>query len=141
MSTKAFPFSFDFQTTGEIPAQDKDSAQKIWLAGLGAFAKAQAEGGKAFQKLVEDGMAMQQHNQQAAQKKLTEATEKMTAMAGSWGKLEGIFEDRVARALRQLGTPTQDDLQALRDEVAQLRAQLKASAKKAPAATKARAGK
>jgi hypothetical protein len=30
-------------------ASVKDSAQQIWQAGLGAFAKAQAEGSKAFE--------------------------------------------------------------------------------------------
>lgn len=33
----------------------KDSAQQIWLAGLGAFVKAQAEGMKAFNTLVKEG--------------------------------------------------------------------------------------
>lgn len=136
MTQPKLPFSFDFQASAPLPTQDKDSAQKIWLAGLGAFAQAQAQGGKAFQKLVEDGMAMQQQNQQTAQKKITEATEKMSAMAGNWGKLEGIFEDRVARALGQLGVPTQQELQALRDEVAELRTMLKASPMRSSATAK-----
>ena len=42
---KTFPFGSD--KPSDIPLADavKDSAQQIWLAGLGAFAKAQEEGG------------------------------------------------------------------------------------------------
>ena len=39
---------FDSALAGSV----KDSAQQIWLAGMGAFAKAQAEGGKVFDALV-----------------------------------------------------------------------------------------
>ena len=44
----------------------KDSAQQIWLAGLGAFAKMQQEGSKAFEALVKDGAGVQKKTQQAA---------------------------------------------------------------------------
>ena len=44
----------------------KDSAQQIWLAGLGAFAKMQQEGSKAFEALVKDGTGMQKKTQQAS---------------------------------------------------------------------------
>ena len=63
------------------------ATRNIWLAGLGAFAKAQADGSKAFEALVAEGLAMQ-HRSQA---------------------LGGIFEDRVAQALLKLGTPTAED--------------------------------
>ena len=36
----------------------RDSATQIWLAGLGAFAKAQKEGGKFFDTLVKEGEAV-----------------------------------------------------------------------------------
>jgi poly(hydroxyalkanoate) granule-associated protein len=135
MPSHNFPFSFDFLNPSKLPEGTQQSAQEIWLAGLGAFAKAQKDGENAFQKLVQDGVSMQKKNQEDAQRKLAEATEKMTALAsGNFGKLEGIFEDRVARALKQLGVPTADEVQALRDEVAALKAQVKAlSGKAAPA--------
>jgi poly(hydroxyalkanoate) granule-associated protein len=150
MPTPQFPFSFDFLNPAKMPEGTQQSAQEIWLAGLGAFAKAQKEGENAFQKLVQDGVSMQKKNQEEAQRKLAEATEKMSALAGdmaakaggNWGKLEGIFEDRVARALKQLGVPTADDVAALRDEVAALRAQVKAlGGKTAPAPAKKPAAK
>ena len=43
------------QDTGNSIA---DSAQKIWLAGLGAFERARAEGPKMFDLLVEQGLAL-----------------------------------------------------------------------------------
>jgi poly(hydroxyalkanoate) granule-associated protein len=99
----------------------KDSAQQIWLAGLGAFAKAQEEGGKVFDTLVKEGVSLQQKTQAAAEEKIAEAASKMNTMtaglstkaSGQWDKLEHIFEDRVAKALNKLGMPSAQDVQAL----------------------------
>ena len=81
-------------------AADADRARKIWLAGLGAFAKAQQEGGKVFEALVSDGLAWQRQTQDLAKAQVAEATHKFHAIAGSLGsragqqfdRLEGIFE-------------------------------------------------
>ena len=99
----------------------KDSAQQIWLAGLGAFSKAQAEGGKVFEALVREGVSLQRKTQSAAEDKISEVTNKMTDMAGGlsgkatqqWDKLESIFEERVAKALNRLGVPSAKDVDAL----------------------------
>ena len=99
----------------------KDSAQQIWQAGVGAFNKAQAEGTKAIEALVKEGVSLQRKTQSAAEEKLSEATHKMSSMAsdisskasGQWDKLESIFEDRVAKALNKLGVPSAKDVNAL----------------------------
>lgn len=99
----------------------KDSATQIWQAGLGAFNKAQAEGSKAFEALVKEGVGLQRKTQAAAEEKISEATNKMSTMAsdisskasGQWDKLESIFEDRVARVLNKLGVPSAKDVSAL----------------------------
>jgi poly(hydroxyalkanoate) granule-associated protein len=99
----------------------KDSAQQIWLAGMGAFAKAQEEGGKVFEALVKEGMSLQRKTQAVAEEKIGEVTGKMSAMAGTvtskagqnWDKLETIFEARTAKALNKLGVPTAKDVEAL----------------------------
>ncbi len=99
----------------------KDSAQQIWLAGLGAFSRAQEEGGKVFDALVKEGVNIQRKTQSVAEEKISEATSKMSSMAsdigtkatGQWDKLEGIFEDRVAKALKKLGVPSAKDVDAL----------------------------
>ena len=59
----------------------KDSAQQIWQAGLGAFHRAQAEGSKAFEALVKEGVTLQRKTQSAAEDKIAEATSKMSSMA------------------------------------------------------------
>jgi poly(hydroxyalkanoate) granule-associated protein len=109
----------------------KESAQQIWLAGMGAFAKAQQEGSKVFESLVKDGSKFQEATLQA-QAKVTEAAHKMSAMAtdmgqrasGQMDKLEGIFEERVAKALQSMGLPSAQALSELEARVAALEAQL-----------------
>lgn len=133
-------------TGAQLAQSVKDSAQQIWLAGLGAFSKAQAEGGKVFETLVKDGLGLQRKTQAAAEEKISEATSKMTDMAsgitskatGQWDKLETIFEDRVAKALNKLGVPSAKDVQALIQRVDELSKQIqKAPAKTAKAAAPA----
>lgn len=110
----------------------KDSAQQIWLAGLGAFAKMQEEGSKAFEALVKDGANVQKKTQKAAEESLSQAQARMAGFAtefgakaaGGWGKLENIFEERVARALEKLGVPSAQEVAALKARVAALEAQL-----------------
>ena len=120
----------------------KDSAQQIWLAGLGAFAKMQQEGSKAFEALVKDGAGMQKKTQQAAEETLAQAQTRMagfanefgTKAAGQWGKLENIFEERVARALEKLGVPSAAEHAALQARVAALEAELQRRPGKSAAA-------
>ncbi len=95
----------------------KDSAQQIWLAGLGAFAKAQAEGMKAFSSLVKEGESIQSRTTKVAGEKVAEAAAKAS---GTWDKLEQVFEDRVARSLSSLGVPTKKDIETLSKRVAEL---------------------
>ena len=144
----------------------QDSAQQIWLAGLGAFAKAQEEGSKAFQGLVKEGLSLQRQTKAAAEEKLAEASRKFSSLAEAttglssgmgaslsslgaraaqpWDKLESIFEERVAKALAHLGAPTAADMAALQVEVAALKQQLAAlnsAAKSAKRVAKAPASK
>ena len=74
---KAAAASFNSPLSGAI----KDSAQQIWLAGLGAFSKAQEEGGKAFESLVKEGLAIQRKTQAVAEERISEATSRVTHMA------------------------------------------------------------
>src|SRR5512135_3349438 len=89
-------------TENQLAATVKDSAQQIWLAGLGAFAKAQQEGSKVFEALVKEGEALQAKTRKVAEDKVVEISGKAS---GTWDKLEQVFEDRVARALHSLGVP------------------------------------
>ena len=116
------------QEEEELARAVRSSAQQIWQAGLGAFAKAQQEGGReggrAFTRLVRDGSELQKRARQ-----VDEATGTVTrkaeregrrAAGGSWGKLEQVFEERVARALATIGVPAPGELDALRRRVDEL---------------------
>ena len=122
MVKKLQKLSNDKKKTGaQLSSTVKDSAQQIWLAGLGAFSKAQEEGGKVFEALVKEGLSIQRKTQAVAEEKISEATSRVTSMAndigsraaGQWDKLENIFEDRVATALSKLGVPSARDLDVL----------------------------
>lgn len=99
----------------------KDSAQQIWAAGLASFAKAQGEGSKVFEALVSEGLKLQKKTQSAAEEKLSAVASKVSGMAGDvgskagqhWDKLETIFEQRVAKALKSLGVPSAGDVESL----------------------------
>lgn len=130
----------------------KAQAQQIWLAGLGAFSKAQQDGAKAFEKLVHDGISMQRQAQSKAEEKIAEATHRASQAAqqlneragGQWDRLEGLFEERVAKALHRMGMPSIQDLQTLQARIDHLEAQLKGksqTARKKPQATKTAAKK
>jgi poly(hydroxyalkanoate) granule-associated protein len=117
--------SADKRTASQLADTVKESASQIWLAGLGAFSKAQEEGGKVFETLVKEGLSIQRKTQAVAEDKLSEATNRMAGMAtelsskasGQWDKLESIFEARVSKAMARLGVPSAAEVQALIDRV------------------------
>ncbi len=142
MVKKLQKISNDKKKSGaQLASTVKDSAQQIWLAGLGAFSKAQEEGSKVFESLVKEGLSMQRKTQSVAEDKISEATSRMTNMAsdissraaGQWDKLENIFEDRVAKSLAKLGVPSSRDLDVLN---ARIDALAKSMGKTVPAAAK-----
>ena len=99
------------------PLHGADS-KDIWLAGLGAMAQAQAA-------------AQEQINEAAAH--FNQMTQGLSAglvqpMAVKVDRLEHLFEDRVARALKSLGLPTAQEVADLQMRVAALEAALGKSA-------------
>jgi poly(hydroxyalkanoate) granule-associated protein len=104
------------------------SSHQIWLAGLGAFAKAQTGGVKVFETLVKQGSSLEAKTRHAAAATADAAREaaaskakEMHAMAGgTWDKLEQVFQERVARALSQLGVYTSADVERLTKRVNEL---------------------
>ncbi|HEU4852193.1 MAG TPA: phasin family protein [Telluria sp.] len=125
------------------------SAQQIWQAGLGAFARAQQEGSDLFDKLVNDGVDLHQLTQKLAGDRAPGMADRANRLAESvgrqasesWDKLEKLFEDRVARSMRALGVPSHDELDALRRELAQLKAAFEASGAQPKAASRKAAAK
>jgi poly(hydroxyalkanoate) granule-associated protein len=114
--------------SGDLAKKILDSSHHIWLAGLGAFARAQAEGTKVFETLVKQGEHLEKKTRQAASDTAaaarvaakSKAKEMQDMAGGTWDKLEQVFEDRVARALSKLGFHTQNDVQRLAARVDEL---------------------
>jgi poly(hydroxyalkanoate) granule-associated protein len=127
--------------TTESRNQSPDDAQQIWLAGLGAFSQAQKKGTEALQKMLQDGLNLQRQAQQTAEQKIADATRKMSAMAqqirptapksaqipmqAPWEGLEGLFDQRVARALERLGWGSPERMSELQQRIEALEARLK----------------
>ncbi|WP_411851342.1 phasin family protein [Stenotrophomonas sp. LGBM10] len=132
---------FDERSPGEKPSlQDQaerfsrrltDSAQQVWLAGLGAFGRAQAEGSRVFDTLVKEGETIEARNREQAgdtprwrdsvEEHLGDAREKAT---GTWDKVEKAFDERVQGVLKRLHIPTADDVAALNARIDALTARV-----------------
>ena len=105
-----------------------ESAQHIWLAGLGAFGKAQQEGGKMFQALVNEGSALQGRTRKIASGAAGEmrgAVESSTNQIRdqaqeSWGRLEQVFERQVSTALAKLNIPGRKEFEELARRIEEL---------------------
>lgn len=144
MVKKLQKMSADKKSAPHLSGAVKESAQQIWLAGLGAFSKAQEEGGKVFETLVKEGLSIQRKTQAVAEEKISTATNKMATMATDitskagtqWDKLENIFEERVAKALNKLGVPSAKDVEALIARIDELNKNVQKMGAKPAAASK-----
>ena len=105
-----------------------ESAQQIWLAGLGAFAKAQEQGGHLFENLLKEGSSLEQKTRKLATGKVDgvrDAVESSVSQVRertqeTWDRLEQVFENRVSRALAKLGVPARKDIDELLKRVDEL---------------------
>lgn len=110
-----------------------ESAQQVWLAGVGAFGRAQAEGSKLFETLVKEGLSVEQLTRKVAGGKVGAVRDAVESTVGqarerasdTWDRLEKVFEERVQRALRRLEVPSREDLSALIDRVDALNGELR----------------
>lgn len=115
--------------------QVKDTASKVWLAGLGAVAMAEEEGGKLFKGLVSRGKQFEE----TGREKLEQAQQTVEAMAGVakhkveaatsdvrdragelWSKVEDEWDDRMARTLKKFGVPTRSEIARLTRRIEEL---------------------
>jgi poly(hydroxyalkanoate) granule-associated protein len=95
----------------------RESASRIWLAGLGAYAKTQEEGEKLFQSLIKEGEKVEKQAKKTAEARIEQARSKVVEFRGKanqqFDRLEELFQERVAQVLNRLGIPTQEDIQEL----------------------------
>ena len=108
-----------------------ESAQQVWLAGLGALNRAQTEGSRLFDSLVRDGQAYEQRSKASGGNSwnvqdnlasgLGQARERG---ARTWDKVEHAFDEQVQAVLRRLNMPTAAQVASLEAELAALRQRL-----------------
>jgi poly(hydroxyalkanoate) granule-associated protein len=130
-----------------------DSAQHVWLAGMGAIARAQKDGPAAFQDAVAEGLRLLSQSRSSAQEMIRDAFENaqstvQSRMGGAaehaqetWDNLESLFQSRVQKSLLQLGVPNGDEVRALTRRVEELNAAVLKLAGVAGPAAKSRRGK
>lgn len=122
-----------------------ESAQHIWLAGVGAFGRAQDEGTKLFEALVKEGTSLERKTRNMATGQVDAVRGAVESSVGqvrerasdTWDRLEKVFEDRVQRSLNRLGVPGRDEIQALTARVDELNRELRKIGGAKPAKTAA----
>ncbi len=116
--------------TQERKLQDdvKDTAHRIWLAGLGALAAAEEEGSKLFSRLVDRGRDVESRGKVEVEKVVDKAKsefEKAKTKAGSsWEDIGGKVDEAITAALHRLGVPTRDEIHTLTKRVEELNAKI-----------------
>jgi poly(hydroxyalkanoate) granule-associated protein len=107
-----------------MAANIRESANHIWLAGLGAYAKTQEEGEKLFESLIKEGEKFEKQARKTAEARIEEAKGKVIEFRNKAtqqiDRLEDLFQERVAHVLNRLGIPTQEDIQELAKRVEDL---------------------
>ena len=112
----------------QLPGKIKDSARQIWLAGLGAFNKAEEDTGRFFERLVQEGEQIENRTRGVVEKQLKSVEDRVEGVreraTGTWDKLEHLFDQRVSGALRRLGMYRQEDVISLQKRVERLETEL-----------------
>ncbi|WP_303289576.1 phasin family protein [Marinobacter sp. SS5-14b] len=112
----------------QLPAKIKDSARQIWLAGLGAYTKAEEDAGKFFDRLVQEGEQLESKTRGVVEKQIRTVEDRVGEVreraTGTWDKLEHMFDQRVSGALRRLGIYRNEDIEALERRIESLESEL-----------------
>ncbi|HLV76546.1 MAG TPA: phasin family protein [Marinobacter sp.] len=106
----------------------KGSARQIWLAGLGAYTKAEEDAGKFFERLVQEGEQLETRTRGVVGKQLRTVEDRVGEVreraTGTWDKLENLFDQRVSGALKRLGIHRREEIEALEQRIAALESEL-----------------
>ena len=125
------------ENTASVTADMKNYAHQIWLAGLGAYAKAGKEGADYFKKLVSEGEAVEKQGKELVSSQVESATSRVnskvesirerfqTRTGSSLNKVEEVFDERVASALSRMGIPSKKDVDQLSAKLDDLKATIK----------------
>jgi poly(hydroxyalkanoate) granule-associated protein len=113
------------------PTDDlRQSAQKIWLAGLGALAVAEEEGTKLFNRLVDRGSTYESEAKERAQE-TGEAAKEGAKTAARTARdaardVQDAFDRSMERLFQRTGVPSRDEIHRLTEKVEELNAKIAA---------------
>jgi poly(hydroxyalkanoate) granule-associated protein len=122
----------------KAPATVIENVQQVWLAGMGAIARAQKEGPAAFQDAVAEGLKLLNRSRSSAEQLMRDVFESAQGSvqsrigsardqaAETWDNIEALFQSRVQKAMQQLGVPNAEEIRLLTRRVAELNANVKA---------------
>lgn len=127
-------------TAATAPASVIENVQQVWLAGMGAIARAQKEGPAAFQDAVAEGLKLLNRSRSSAEQMIRDVFESAQGSvqarigtardqaAETWDNIEALFQNRVQKAMHQLGVPSAEEIRLLTRRVAELNENVKALA-------------
>jgi poly(hydroxyalkanoate) granule-associated protein len=106
----------------------KESAYRVWLAGLGALAAAGEEGAKAFTRLVDRGREVETKSKDDIKTQADKAKEQYDKAKGKaegqWDEWSEKLDEVLTRSLHRLGVPTRDEIHTLTQRVEELTAKI-----------------
>jgi poly(hydroxyalkanoate) granule-associated protein len=117
-------------TPNEKSLQDdlKDSAHRIWLAGLGALAAVGEEGAKAFSHLVDRGREVESKSKDDFKVQADKAKEQFDKAKGKaegqWDEWSEKLDEALTRSLHRIGVPSRDEIRTLTQRVEELTAKV-----------------
>ena len=123
------------ENNSQLSEKIKESARQIWLAGLGAYTKAEEDTGKIFDKLVKEGEEIESMTRGVVEKQFKAVEDTVEGVkdkvegvkekaTGTFGKLENVFDQRVSKTLIKLGIPTNKRIKELEARIEKLEKKL-----------------
>jgi poly(hydroxyalkanoate) granule-associated protein len=106
--------------TSNLQQDLRESARKIWLAGLGALATAEDQGTKVFQNLVEKGEEFESRSEKQFSKVKSRVKSVTDKAEAQWDKIESAIDEKVTAAVQRLGIPSRDEVRTLTRRVEEL---------------------
>ena len=95
--------------------------KQIWLAGLGAFSRAEEEGNKLFDSLVKVGEELESKTTEIADQTVEKVSEKAKeSVTDTKDKVEKLIDHSVHHSLNRIGLVTVKDIQHLENLILQL---------------------
>ena len=130
------------ENASQLADRIKGSARQIWLAGLGAYTKAEEDTGRFFDRLVREGEEIETKTRGAVGRQVRAVEDRVGEVkhraSESWDRLESVFDQRVSKTVERLGLPSRRELRELESRIEQLEAQLAKSRSKGAATARTR---